>query len=127
MARMTRFLPPLAVALLLSACVSPGSAPSGTRTPVAVPRYPVVGLEGVLGQTANALTRSFGQPNQDVREGGARKLQFVSPFCVLDTYLYPKGGGGDSFVAHVDARQLDGRDIDRASCVASMQRRHGGK
>lgn len=113
--------------LALAGCVS---APSATATParatIPPPRYSVAGLESVIGQSAGALTRLFGEPDKDIRETGARKLQFASPFCVLDAYLYPKGSG-EPVVTHLDTRQPDGRDIDRASCVAAMQRRRGGK
>lgn len=110
----------------LSGCVSAPSAPTPPRVTVPPPRYSAAGLESVLGQSAGAITRLFGQPDKDIREVGARKLQFASPFCVLDAYLYPKDSG-EPVVRHVDARQPDGRDIDRASCVAAMQRRGGGK
>ena len=79
-----------------------------------------------MGQTAPSLIRLFGQPDADVREGDARKLQFQGPICVLDTYLYPKDGK-TPVVTYVDARQPDGRAIDRASCVAALTRREGGK
>ncbi len=82
-----------------------------------------VGLERVLGADARALTGLFGAPDQDVREAGARRLQFAGPFCILDTYLYPPGGSSEPVVSYVDARQPDGRDIDRASCVAALVRR----
>jgi hypothetical protein len=49
----------------------------------------------------------------------ARKLQFIGPICVLDAYLYPKGAR-EAVATYVDARQPDGRDIDRASCVAAL-------
>jgi hypothetical protein len=55
-----------------------------------------------------------------VREGGARKLQFSSPVCVMDAYLYPGEQGREAVVTHIDARLPDGRDIDRASCVAAL-------
>ena len=42
-----------------------------------------------MGQSAQALVALFGDANLDVREGPARKLQFSSPVCVLDAYLYP--------------------------------------
>ena len=58
-----------------------------------------------------------------MREGRARKLQFLGPACVLDAYLYPPRGGGDPVVTHVDARLPDGRDMDRSSCVAALSRR----
>src|SRR5690242_17530407 len=103
-------LPPLAlVALPLAGCVS----------------APVAGLERVMGQSAPALIALFGEPDADVREGDARKLQFAGPICVLDTYLYPKHG--KQVVTYVDARQPSGAAIDRASCVAALTRRKGGK
>lgn len=81
------------------------------------------GLEGVMGSNAAALSRLFGRPDLDVREGNARKLQFLSAICVLDTYLYPPARGGEAVVTYIDARLPDGRDIDRASCVAAISRR----
>lgn len=123
MTRTLTLLPLLALGACASGVVPPASP---GRAPVAPPRYSTAGFETVMGASASALTQAFGQPDKDIREAGARKLQFVSAFCVLDAYLYPKGSG-EPVVSHVDARQLDGRDIDRASCVASMQRRHGGR
>ncbi len=65
----------------------------------------------------------FGPPDLDVREGAARKLQFLGPACVLDVYLYPPRAGAEPVVTHVDARLPDGRDMDRSSCVAALSRR----
>lgn len=73
-----------------------------------------------MGQTAQALMERFGPAELDVREGSARKLQFASKVCVLDAYLYPRPGGGPALVTHVDARLPDGRNVDRASCVAAL-------
>ena len=118
----------LLLVLSLAAC-------GGQRVPVATAaRIPLpsqrplnaVGLERVLGQPARALTQMFGAADADVLEGTARKLQFGSRICVLDAYLYPKGSG-EPVVTHVDARQRDGSAIDRASCVAALSRREGGK
>ena len=103
-----------------------GCAPTATNeAPVTTPRAPsratsAVGLQGVMGQSAPTLEAKFGRPVLDVREGTARKLQFANQVCVLDAYLYPQRQGGDAVVTHVDARLPDGRDIDRASCVASL-------
>ena len=110
-----------ALLLLLGACVpkepvKPGPAPQPAR-PAA---YSVVGLESVIGRTARLLEAQLGKPELDVREGNARKLQFSGPACVLDAYLYPPKGGGEQIVTHVDARLPDGRDFDRASCVAAL-------
>jgi len=108
--------------LLLAGGCAPTVVAEPERPVIAVPpRAPtILGLEGVLGRTAAALTAQFGQADLDVREGTARKLQFSSPACVLDAYLYPRAGGGEPIVTHIDARQPDGRDIDRASCVAAI-------
>ena len=120
-----KFLAPAVIILLASGCAT---APGGGAVPadrVPLP-FTSAGLERVIGQDAAALTRLFGAPNADVREGNARKLQFQSRICVLDTYLYPKGSS-EPRVTYVDARQPDGRAIDRASCVAALTRREGGK
>lgn len=111
-------------ALALSACKTTQEA----RPVVAVP-IPFRTGDGpgtVMGKNAGQLVALFGQPNAEVREGVGRKLQFASAICVLDAYLYPRGQA-QALVTHVDARQTDGSPIDRASCVAALQRRGGGK
>lgn len=80
------------------------------------------GLEGVIGADADALSRLFGTPRLDVRDGDARKLQWSGAPCVLDAYLYPPEGGGRSVATYVDARRGDGRDVDRAACVAALKK-----
>jgi hypothetical protein len=85
----------------------------------------VAGLETVIGRTAAAITGQFGRAALDIREGTARKLQFESATCVLDAYLYPPAAGGEPIVTHVDARTTDGRDFDRASCVAALMAARG--
>jgi hypothetical protein len=106
----------------MAGCVAP-TKPAAPPPPPPPPTYSVLGLESVIGRTAQALETQFGRPDLDVREGDARKLQFSSTICVLDAYLYPPGRGGDAVVTHVDARLPDGRDFDRASCVAALARR----
>ena len=118
----------LGLTVTLAGCaVAPASRPAITpvRAPAA-PSFSGAGLERVMGQTAPRLIALFGQPDADVREGDSRKLQFQGPICVLDAYLYPKGGH-DPVVTYLDARQPDGSPVDRASCVAALTRREGGK
>jgi hypothetical protein len=110
--------------LALAGCVGGGEERPVVAQPI--PFQTGAGLNAVLGHDANQLVRLFGQPNADVREGPGRKLQFGSQICVLDAYLYPRGNGAQ-VVTHVDARQTDGSPIDKASCVAAIQRRSGGK
>jgi hypothetical protein len=117
---MTR-LPLLAGALLLAGCVP--TTTTEQPAPAAPPpraSFSTVGLESVMGKDARVLETQFGAPELDVREGSARKLQFANQVCVLDAYLYPSRQGGEPLVTHVDARYPDGRDFDRASCVASL-------
>jgi hypothetical protein len=71
-----------------------------------------LGQETVLGRDARTLVGQFGEPDLDVREGTARKLQFAGPACVLDAYLYPRAGG----------RRAGG---DAHRCPAARRTRHG--
>lgn len=121
---MTRGLGIVAMAALLTGCATTGgTTPPATPAAVTVP-YSSTGLERVIGQDSAALVRLFGQPDADVREGDARKLQFQSRICVLDAYLYPRGHE-EPRVTYIDAREPDGSSIDRASCVAALTRREG--
>lgn len=142
--RPSRLLP-LLPALLLAACggsepvrstprpapppARPGKIPP-TRPPVTRPAPPraqvlaLPGLEGVIGSSGDDLVGRFGQPRLDVLEGDARKLQFVGPPCVLDIYLYPAAPGREPQATYVDARRpSDGKDVDRAACVAALRKR----
>lgn len=112
----------LGLALLAAGCASVKPATTEIPKP-APPRFSIVGLENVMGQTAHTLEAQFGEPDLDIREGAARKLQFASQVCVLDAYLYAPGRGEEPVVSYVDARLPDGRDVDRASCVAALTRR----
>ncbi|WP_305097631.1 hypothetical protein [Croceibacterium aestuarii] len=81
------------------------------------------GLEDVIEQDAGRLTRLFGKPRLDVREGDMRKLQFAGEACVLDIFLYPLRPGAEPVATYVDARrQSDGLDVDRAACVRALRK-----
>ncbi|MGQ7830422.1 hypothetical protein [Altererythrobacter sp. Z27] len=131
---------------LLVACVSAGSpppvsqprpgpvttAPPAVRVPPSNPAPPtsgfivpqvmrLPGLENVIGAGAAQLERRFGKPRLDVLEGDARKLQFAGEPCVLDVFLYPMQPGAAPVATHVEARRAsDGRNVDRAACVAAL-------
>jgi hypothetical protein len=112
--------------LLLAGLVVSGCATRTAEAPAPVPvqpTYSLAGLEAVMGSTAAAIVAQFGRPDLEVREGSGRKLQFLSPVCVLDAYLYPPRRGGEPVVTHIDARLPDGREMDRSSCVAAISRR----
>lgn len=111
----------LTAGLLVTGCATTGGpAPSTVRPPLIPIPTGTTGLDHILGSNAANLTRMFGPPAADIREGTARKLQFGNATCVLDTYLYPKGTA-EPVVTYLDARQTDGSPIDRASCVGALQ------
>jgi hypothetical protein len=108
----------------LAGCVAPSREAPAPVVQAPPPRpLPVAGLEGVIGSTARTLVAQLGRPDLELREGRARKLQFLGPACVLDAYLYPPRSGAEPVVTHVDARLPDGREMDRASCVAALTAR----
>jgi len=116
-------LAPLVAALALSACVTPQPVlPPAAKGPP-VPLSLTAGLDRVMGKDARALEVLFGPADQDVREEGARKLQYASAVCVLDAYLYAKAQGKEPVVTYLDARLPNGDDFDRASCIAALSRR----
>ena len=95
------------------------------RPPAAPPRAQVApGLEGVIGSSQAELARQFGTPRLEVWEGDARKLQFTGTACVLDVYLYPASAGREPQATYIDARRAsDGKDVDRATCIAALRQR----
>ena len=111
-----------ATLFLVAACAP---VPKAQPIVVAPPPPPLRanGLERVIGQDARGLVALFGRADQDVWEANARKLQFGSAICIMDAYLYPPAKGTEPLVTYVDARQPDGKPIDRASCVAALTRR----
>jgi len=120
-----RLLILLAPALMLAACTTPATQPQSAPAPVSQKPANMheAGLDRVIGKTAAQLVALFGPADLDGREGPARKLQFVGPVCVLDTYLYPSRDGAEPVVTYIDARLPSGDDIDRASCIAALSRR----
>lgn len=118
---------PLLALLALAGC---GEGGGEVARPAHLPAPPIpvpqtalaAGVDRVQGQTAPRLIAQFGQPQIDVQEGQARKLQFTGAICVLDAYLYPQGRG-EAVVTHIDTRQRNGTPIDQASCVVALARR----
>ncbi len=148
-----RIMVAAAISAALSACVASdgGSGNSGVRGPSQTARAPAIppqsvrpfrtnprtpttgfrpapvmnvpGLDGVIGQNADALQRVFGPPRLNVVEGDVRKLQFSGEACVLDVYLYPPRPGGEPQATYIDARRAsDGFDVDRAACANALKR-----
>lgn len=115
----------LLATLSLAAC---GAASDRPQSPAAVapplPAAPkLAGVDRVMGADARDLRALFGLPQQDVREEGARKLQFGNGICILDAYLYPPNKGKDPVVTYVSTRLTDGRDTDKAACINALSRK----
>ena len=78
----------------------------------------------LTGMSRSDVTRYFGIPALTVQEGPGTKLQYRAKACVLDLYLYPPAsGGGEARVAHIDARDRDGRDVGEIACATSLANR----
>lgn len=130
---MTRLLTLTILSLALTGCgaartasaggpISAGNLPAANTHRGGVVARAAGGGDAVMGRDAAALIRQFGPPRLDLIEGAAHKLQFASDACVLDAYLYAPRSGGQPVVTHVDARSANGEDVDRAACVAALQR-----
>ena len=120
---MIRLAPLLGIGLLLAGCATVTPPTAGAPAKEKPANLHEAGLERVLGKTLRELAALFGPADLDQHEGIARRLQFVGPACVLDTYLYPARAGAEPVVSYIDARLPNGEDIDRASCVAALSRR----
>jgi hypothetical protein len=125
---------------LLAACASSSTGTSGssrpqsgTRQPLRAPAKPpardavmhmIPGLENVIGANQANLVKQFGKPRLEVWEGDARKLQFTGTACLLDIYLYPTSHSREPLATYADARRpSDGKDVDRAACVAALRQK----
>ena len=107
--------------LFLAACaprVAQQPAPGPGTAPVEhVPSGVLIGL------TASELGVRFGAPRFQVREGAGTKLQWSENGCVLDAYLYPPPNGqGVPRLAHVDARNPSGADLNIDNCLSLLAR-----
>jgi nitrous oxide reductase accessory protein NosL len=113
---MRRFLT-LATSLVLAGCAT---APTPEQ-PAPIP--PSEHTRGeIVGMTAEQLVGHFGTPALQIREGESLKLQFRSPQCVLDAYLYPNGSSGYR-ATYVDTRTPGLAPIDQALCIRSLEAR----
>ncbi|HEY8591824.1 MAG TPA: hypothetical protein VIL42_03045 [Sphingomicrobium sp.] len=108
----------LASTLILAGCAT---RPQQAPTPIPQQPQPVpVERSGLNGLTPNELVTRLGTPALQIREGTSLKLQFRSPSCVLDAYLYPTAGG-QMRVTHVDTRLPAGTSTNQAACIAAIE------
>src|SRR4051794_18764854 len=116
---MRRFAP--AVTLFLAGCATAPQQPVVQPSPPPVVQPQPQMRSSIFGLTAAEVVAHFGNPALQVREGTSLKLQFRSPRCVLDAYLYPPPTGGVQRVTHVDTRFPSGADADQAACISALE------
>jgi hypothetical protein len=109
--------------LALAACATRPQQPPETAIPQQPVIRPVQTYEpgSLIGLSASEVVAHLGHPALQIREGTSLKLQFRSPRCVLDAYLYPSGSNSELRVSHVDARLPSGSDMDQAACVSALE------
>jgi len=112
-----------ALVLVVAGCAAPRQpAPVASTPPPAITPSQPEDRASVIGMTAAELVSHFGSPALQIREGNSLKLQFRTPSCVLDAYLYPTAGGGAQRVTHIDARLPSGVDTNAQACAAQLDR-----
>ena len=115
---------PKLVTQLPAPLAKPALRPALVKAPPKAALRAPPGLEGVIGVGAADLARQFGTPRLEVWEGDARKLQFSGIACVLDVFLYPAAESSEPLSSYAEARRAsDGREVDRASCIAALRKR----
>jgi hypothetical protein len=131
-ARSARLAASTLLALAVAGCASTPAARRPVATTAMQPAQPMrapevmrgAGLDNVIGAPAPALARRLGQPQLDLFEGDARKLQFAGRSCVLDIYLYPLQPGTEPVATHIEARlRQTGGAVDPAQCLSEIGRR----
>jgi len=106
------------LALALSACGEVAERPAVGFTPATRPSASGTTL---IGSDARGLQRLFGKPRLDIRDPGARKLQFANGRCVLDAYLYPPSENREPVVTYVEARAPTGENVDANACAKALR------
>lgn len=109
----------LASMLLLAGCAAAPQTPPPQPVQAAPAPQPEPDTRRLIGLTGPELVSRFGNPALQVHEGNSIKLQFRSPRCVLDAYLYPSANGALR-VTYVDTRLPSGADTSQAACISSL-------
>lgn len=125
---MTRAFLLIFPALLLTACGAPSPehpviTPETVRTepaPPAPPPKPKISGTQLLGQNGAWVTAKLGTPTFVRTEKTANIWQYKNGICVLNLFLYVEQDTAPR-VLHFDARDAEGRNTDRETCLTSLQ------
>jgi hypothetical protein len=112
----------LALTLAVAACAPRVETPPVVAQPAPVPQPERPRTTSLTGLSAQELVGHLGHPALQIREGTSLKLQFRSPRCVLDAYLYPQdNGSGVLRVTYIDTRLPSGAATDQAACISALE------
>ena len=112
----------LALTLAVAACAPRVETPPVVAQPAPVPQPERPRTTSLTGLSAQELVGHLGHPALQIREGTSLKLQFRSPRCVLDAYLYPQdNGSGLLRVTYIDTRLPSGAATDQAACISALE------
>jgi hypothetical protein len=120
-----------AAALALSACAqptdrlapmtAPGTAPTVVQDQ---PTKPKITTAQLLGQGDLWVVAHLGEPAFVRSERTANIWQYKNHVCVLNVFLYADDDthkGGKARVLHFDARDAQGTNTDRDTCLSALQ------
>ena len=113
----------LGLTVAVAACAPRVETPPVVSQPAPV-RQPERPRPSVLtGLSAQELVQHLGHPALQIREGSSLKLQFRSPRCVLDAFLYPpeNSANGVLRVTYIDTRLPSGAAADQAACISALE------
>src|SRR5690349_18423766 len=113
----------LASALFLTACATRPETPVIVQQPTPTPQPTRPRSTSLTGLSAQELVGHLGHPALQIREGSSLKLQFRSPRCVLDAYLYTPDNSPNGVlrVTYIDTRLPSGAATDQAACISALE------
>lgn len=76
----------------------------------------------LMGLAPDQVTGMLGPADFRRDDGPAQILQYRSPTCVLDLYLYRDTGGADFHVTYIEARDRSLGQLAAQTCLASVVR-----
>ena len=74
----------------------------------------------LIGEDKPKILSLFGNPHFKRHDLGVALLQYRIQKCVLDIVLYPIDNGNKLSVAHLEARDKEGRQLSTQSCITQL-------
>lgn len=136
---MHRRLLAVAFSATLSACVAQTAGPNGASREAApvddqsmsepqqpgvdatpAPQQAAIDPASLVGMTGERITTLFGTPVFVRRDPPGEFWRYRGKSCVLELFFYQQGGA--QRVDHIETRNTGGKPLDRANCVAKLQK-----